>query len=210
MVCSWTWTRHDALDQAKDILRRWEYRQPSSIEWIDMPALCNWVIGVSSASLVPWNVAYTVACALGDIILAQIPVKTAVELRIGMNHSVMKGTGLVVGSVSKAGEPEYCFYARGYIATNLFGLQFPSNCPICGYRTYCDSQSSASADCLRVPQRITCSNCKRFTQWFTPPKCATVDLDPDLYSWKLPLVEQAWSWMEPKAETANDVITLAY
>lgn len=213
LICGWIWNKEDTLDQAKDILRLWQYWETSSQEWIDMSALCNWVIGFSSVSLIPWNVASSLVSALEEIILCDTQVDTAVVTQIAAHHGVTKGTGIILGSVSETGQAEYHIYTRSYIATNLFGLQFPSNCPDCGSRTSCGKVSRPPTTCVVVPRRIFCKNCRWRTQWFQPPKEAVVEHDADLFSWRLPLAQQAWKWQAPLeagAKTTYGLSTLSY
>ncbi|KAG9041184.1 hypothetical protein FS837_012640, partial [Tulasnella sp. UAMH 9824] len=107
MVCGWLWASRKSVDQAKDVMRRWLYQQPPSIEWADMPPLCNHVIGFSSTALIPWTVSSAVSSALEEIVLTKTPVLQAVELRICLNHELTRGTGVILGAAAESGEPEY-------------------------------------------------------------------------------------------------------
>ncbi|KAG9030999.1 hypothetical protein FS837_003128 [Tulasnella sp. UAMH 9824] len=203
MVCGWLWALAESVEQAKDVMRQWLYWQPLPKKWANMPALCDHVISFSSTTPPPWTLAFALASTLEDVILTQVPLVQAVELRICRNHELTRGIGVILGALVESGEPEYHLYKRSYGTTNLFGLQFPSVCDQCHSQTTCIRNQSPEFDpCYE--RRIVCNSCKWGTRWLAPPDNAIVAADPDLFRWKLPLAKQLWEWVDEKDQGHAD------
>lgn len=200
VVCGWIWKAESSIDLAKDVMRQWQYRQTNA--WTDIPPICNHVIGYSSTALIPWTVSCTLTNVLEDVLLSETSVERAMLLRVGMNHGLMRGTGVVLGGVSDAGEPEYHLWMRSYPDTNLFGLRFPNHCKQCRARTRCIRKRSAKSD-PRGERRIVCQECHWGTQWFAPHPDTLVIMDRNLFRWRLPLSEPDWQWFAPKLPGDN-------
>lgn len=202
MVGGSIWKLDNSLDEAKDVMRPWQYQQEDRTS-TDIPALCNHVVAFSSTSLIPWTVGSALVTVLQDILLWQTPVDEAVELGLCQHHSLMKGNSVVFGSVASPGHPVYHLYARAHSETNLFGLQFPMHCKECQARTSCHSGHSKTHP--RGKCRIICTEqtCRWGTQWFIPPKQAIVKRDRFLMRWRLPLAAQEWNWIAPRQVIDN-------
>lgn len=192
--------------------RRWEFFPKPEADPRPIPPLCSDVIGFSSTAFLPGTVAASLLSAFQQMILAEIPVRQAIEHQVCSNHSLMKGTGIILGSSDEDG-PEYKVFLRYYPQTNLFGLPYPPHCQNCGCRTECRDVRPGDKSWGRC--RIVCQQetCRWGTQWFTPAVQAKVETDRSLFLWRLPFPVPLFEWVAPKKpgdHTPHKVTTLPF